>query len=153
MRSSLGLEMRLLGPLEVRGDGVPVAVRGRRPRALLCVLALAGGRPVTADIMTDRIWGEAGLPADVRGSLHTYVHRLRTALGAAAVVAGDGGYRLAVEPEAVDAVQFTRLLTGVLPPTYDALEQALALWRDTRLPSRSPTGSPSTSSRGSWNTT
>lgn len=124
------LRIRLLGPLAVTRDGVAVDIRGRRPRALLSVLALAGGRSVPVDLLVDRIWGVEELPGDVRGSLHTYVRRLRTALGDDAVITGDGGYRLDVEPDAVDALEFVRLIDA--PDTSaDEVIAALALWRDT----------------------
>jgi hypothetical protein len=44
-----GLQIGLLGPVEARVDGRPVALGGQRPRALLAVLALMSGRIVTTD--------------------------------------------------------------------------------------------------------
>lgn len=108
MSSGIALEIRLLGPLEVLVDGVPVQLRGGRARALLAVLALAAGEAVPTDVLIARVWGE--LLADSRGNLYTYVRRLRSALGTSAIATAGGGYRLDVDPDCVDARRFLALL-------------------------------------------
>ena len=87
--SSLGFRIELLGPVEARVDGRPVALGGQRPRALLAVLALTGGRVVTTERLIDELWGEDP-PARARDSLQMHVSRLRKALSDA----GDDGGRL-----------------------------------------------------------
>jgi len=52
------MEVRVLGPLEVRVDGRAMAIRGSRPRAVLAVLALQAGRPVSAERLAVALWGE-----------------------------------------------------------------------------------------------
>jgi len=59
-----GVEIRLLGPLEVSSQGHPVEVAGRRLRLLLAVLALQARRVVEAERLVDLLWPAAGLPAD-----------------------------------------------------------------------------------------
>jgi predicted ATPase/DNA-binding SARP family transcriptional activator len=129
----------VLGPVEVRpAEGPPVQL-APSVRALLARLALAPGRVVSVDALTDALWGE-DLPADAANALQLRVSKLRRALVAAGVP-GDvlltqaPGYRLAVDPEAVDAVRFERLVTrsralaGDPAAALTVLEEALALWR------------------------
>ncbi|WP_109508837.1 AfsR/SARP family transcriptional regulator [Nocardioides speluncae] len=128
--SSASLEVRLLGRVEAIVDGEPVELPGRRPRALLAVLALSAGESVPAESLYERVWGhdQAG---DVRASLYTCVSRLRRALGDDAIGTESGRYQLRVEPERVDAVHFGRLLDragrrGTDPEPL--LREALGLW-------------------------
>ncbi|MDF6042148.1 winged helix-turn-helix domain-containing protein [Streptomyces sp. JH14] len=117
-------------------DGTAVAIGGARLRALLTVLALRPGRAVPAAVLVDEVWdGEP--PADAVGALQALVGRLRRVLGHAAIASAESGYRLAVEPDAVDLHRFERL-TGEGMRALDAgdpakaatvLDDALALWR------------------------
>jgi DNA-binding SARP family transcriptional activator len=119
----------LLGPLIVTRAGEPVEVPGRRPRTLLALLALEAGTPVSADLLADRIWGEE-LPDNPRGSLHTYIGRLRRVLGKEVVRRAAGGYILDLPRSSVDALAFIDLLDAAEgPEAYDRLEEAIALWR------------------------
>lgn len=128
------MEFRLLGPFEAGRDGKPVAVgRRRQERLLLAILLLDAGHAVTTERLTDLLWdGEP--PASARGTVHTYIGRLRTALSPhrVSIVTTGGGY--AVEGADVDTVRFADLARGVAATT-DPGEQAhlagaaLALWR------------------------
>jgi DNA-binding SARP family transcriptional activator len=119
----------LLGPLIVTRAGEPVEIPGRRPRTLLALLALEAGTPVSADLLADRIWGE-DLPDNPRGSLHTYIGRLRRVLGKEVVRRAAGGYILDLPRSSVDALAFIDLLDGAQgPEAYERLEEAIALWR------------------------
>ncbi|MFE6646333.1 BTAD domain-containing putative transcriptional regulator [Nocardioides sp. NPDC057772] len=119
----------LLGPLIVTRAGEPVEVPGRRPRTLLALLALEAGTPVSVDVLADRIWGEE-LPDNPRGSLHTYIGRLRRVLGKEVVRRTAGGYILDLPRSSVDALAFIDLLDAAEgPQAYDRLEEAIALWR------------------------
>ena len=52
------MEVRLLGPLEVRlGDG-PVDLGPRKQRAVLAMLALDAGRTVSVDRLAEGLWGD-----------------------------------------------------------------------------------------------
>ncbi len=91
----------MLGSVEARRDGLRLTVPGGRSAELLVRLALEAGQPVRAERLLDELWPE---PAG-RNTLQSKVARLRRALGDPAVIAGDDhGYRLAVEPGAVDAL-------------------------------------------------
>lgn len=97
------IEIRLLGDVRIVRDGAELARPSRRLRAVLAVLALDAGRTVSVEALADRVWGD-DLPARVRGSLQTYVARLRRLLGPAAVSTEAGGYRLDLARDQVDAL-------------------------------------------------
>ena len=98
----------MLGSFEVRtDDGVLADVSGARLRALLIALALEPGRVVPKATLIDWIWGEHP-PFDAANALQRLASRLRKALPDGLVEGQAGGYRLTVEPEAVDAVRFER---------------------------------------------
>ncbi|CAM3633153.1 BTAD domain-containing putative transcriptional regulator [Kibdelosporangium persicum] len=98
----------MLGPLEVRAtDGTEVAVPGARLRALLTVLALEPGRTVPLARLVDAVWG-AGSPERPANAVQALVSRLRKA--GIEVEARQGGYRLVIEPDAVDVIEFERLM-------------------------------------------
>ncbi|MFI1563173.1 BTAD domain-containing putative transcriptional regulator, partial [Streptomyces sp. NPDC020490] len=132
------MQIGMLGPLEVRADGgASVDVPGVRLRGLLAALALRPGQVVPRTSLVDWIWGEHP-PADATNALQRLVSRLRKALPDGVVEGHPAGYRLAVDPDAVDAVRFERLLsTG--PGAEDAsrrvrlLREALGLWRGAAL--------------------
>ena len=74
------MEFRILGPLEVEEDGRQVPLGGEKQRALLALLLLSRGRPVSTDRLIDEVWsGEP--PATAVKSVQVYVTRLRRALG------------------------------------------------------------------------
>lgn len=103
------LRVTLLGALEVRRGETVVAVPGARLRALVARLALAGGRPVDTGVLVDALWPQE-LPADPANALQSLVSRLRKLLGeAGAVTRSEGGYRLGVTEDDVDALRFERL--------------------------------------------
>ena len=87
----------MLGPVEVRRDGHPVAVPGGKTAELLVRLALDAGTTVSADRLVDDLWAGASTR---RNTLQAKVARLRRALPAAI----EGTYRLDVEPDQVDAL-------------------------------------------------
>jgi len=53
-----GLEVRLLGPLEVKRDGQVIKLGGAKVRTLLADLALHLGETVSIDRLIDDLWGE-----------------------------------------------------------------------------------------------
>jgi DNA-binding SARP family transcriptional activator len=74
------LEFRILGPLEVLDDGVPVALGGRNQRALLTLLLLRPNEPISTERLVDRLWGEHP-PRTATTSLQNTVSQLRKLLG------------------------------------------------------------------------
>ncbi|WP_327115849.1 winged helix-turn-helix domain-containing protein [Nocardia sp. NBC_01730] len=127
------MQIGILGPFEIRtDDGVFADVPGARLRGLLIALALEPGHAVPRATLIDWIWGE-NPPSDAANSLHRLVSRLRKALPEGVVEGQTDGYRLRVEPDAVDAVRFERLVAQARndedPRGVRRLREALALWR------------------------
>jgi predicted ATPase/DNA-binding SARP family transcriptional activator len=123
----------ILGSFEIRADDDAVAdVPGARLRALLVALALETGRIVSKATLIDWIWGEQP-PADAVNALQRLVSRLRKALPEGSIEGLPGGYRLTVEPDAVDAVRFERLVAQARDAEgsrrVQLLRDALGLWR------------------------
>jgi DNA-binding SARP family transcriptional activator len=123
----------MLGSFEVRtDDGVLADVPGARLRGLLIALALEPGLAVPKATLVDWIWGERP-PSGAANALQRLVSRLRKALPEGLVEGQTDGYRLRVEPDAVDAVRFERLVGQARndedPRRVRLLREALALWR------------------------
>lgn len=132
----------VLGPLVVRGPLGSIDVVGGKERLLLAHLLSAAGRLVTADELSDSLWGERPPRAPAK-ALQTYVLRLRNALepdrrGVPTVVVTEGsGYRLVVRDHEVDALRFTQLASagraaldaGRAAEAASTLREALELWR------------------------
>ena len=131
------IEIRLLGPVELRLDDRDAPLGGPRQRALLALLAIRPGQVVPADALVEEIW--AGEPPDgADATLRTYVSRLRRSLdGSTSIERTDRGYLLDVPVSAVDALEFERLVReggetlgrGAARRARDRLGVALALWR------------------------
>jgi DNA-binding SARP family transcriptional activator len=126
------LDIRLLGPLEVDGDGGAIAVGGQKQRALLCLLALNAGRVVATDRLLDELWGEHP-PRTAATSLQNMISNLRKALGAERVLTKSPGYLLTVSAKETDLGRFERLVSDARmlagEPRARALRAALGVWR------------------------
>ena len=88
------MRYRVLGPVEVEGDGVTLGVGGPQQRRLLGVLLVHFGQVVSADRLVDALWSEDSRPEGALRSVPTYVSRLRAVLGNGSIVAEGSGYRL-----------------------------------------------------------
>lgn len=133
------VRIRVLGPLTIEHEGRELHVAGSHRRRLLAFLASRAGHATTAEAITDALWGEHP-PPTVTKSIQNHVARLRgsfAGLDGELVETTAHGYRLAIEPEAVDAVVFERraaqgrrlLADGDQLGAQSVLEEALALWR------------------------
>ena len=118
------MELRLLGPIEVRLEDRPIELGPRKQRALLAMLALQVGRTVTVDRLVEGLWGEEP-PASAPKMVQLYVSHLRPLLegSGARIVTRNGGYELQLSGDEVDVVRFERLLDE------SRAREALALWR------------------------
>jgi len=129
-----GLEIRLLGTVQVTVDGQPAGTGGSKRDALLVLLALRRGRPVSVDALIDALWG-ADVPASPRNAVQHHVARLRAALGPESIIGSRNGY--ALENASTDALVFEDLLAearaalraGDACTAADVAARALALWR------------------------
>ncbi|MEU7676311.1 BTAD domain-containing putative transcriptional regulator [Micromonospora taraxaci] len=133
------MRFRILGPTQVLlADGREIPVGGPRLRALLALLLLDAGRVVSADRLIDGLYGEHP-PRGAVNALQSQVSRLRQTLPAEQnpIEFHPAGYRLAVDPEDVDAYRFERraeagrraLAGGDWPRAATVLREALELWR------------------------
>src|SRR5919205_505512 len=129
-------EFGLLGPLLVSRDGAPLPLGGPKLRTLLAILLLEANKVVSADHLVDSLWGE-NPPETARNTLQVYVSQLRKLLSPGTLETAPPGYRLVVDPEAVDLLRFERLAVrgrtalaaGDAATAAQELAAALALWR------------------------
>ncbi len=138
------MELRVLGPIEVRHDGSPVQVRGEKPRELLALLAIRPNRPVTPEQLIEELW-QGTPPPSASTALRVHIGRIRQVLEldrnpsapSARLPYGPHGYVLRVEPDELDTQRFERLVVlareavvgGDPACAVPQLTQALDLWR------------------------
>jgi predicted ATPase/DNA-binding SARP family transcriptional activator len=136
----MGIEFRILGPLEMSADGRVLPLGSPKQRALLALLLVHANETLSRDRVIEELWAETA-PATVESAFHSYLSRLRRLLEGAG--AGDllvreaHGYRLRVAPDQLDANRFEGLVSagseglaaGKFEVAADRLRQALALWR------------------------
>ncbi len=134
------MELRVLGPVELRTGGGPVPLPGPRLRAVLGVLALHANRVVASERLLEAVWGLAP-PKTARNSLQGHVSRLRRLLAdvgeADRLAFRDPGYLLRVAPDELDLTEFQRhadegrrlLAAGDTEQAAEMLHAALGLWR------------------------
>lgn len=103
--SAPGVRIRLLGPLEISRQGVPLTLpASRKVRALFAYLALAP-RPVTRGHLCELLWDG---PNDPRGELRWCLSKLRGVIDDAAqrrVITHDDLISLELEDCTVDAIE------------------------------------------------
>ena len=128
------MQIRVLGHVEASVDGRELTLGGRKPRAVLAMLAIEANRTVSADRIIDGLWGEEP-PASAAKMVQNYVWRLRRVLSddeAAEIVTRGRGYELRIDPECVDVSRAERLIseaTEAAPAgARNAARQALVLF-------------------------
>jgi predicted ATPase/DNA-binding SARP family transcriptional activator len=129
----------MLGPLEVRCAGQPIALGGATQRAVLAFLLVHRERRVSLDALIEAVWPDA-TPDGAAKRAQVAIARLRRALEPAAdAVSVDtlaGGYRLRLAPGALDADVFEvrvdgglgALAAGDAQTAAHDLGAALAMW-------------------------
>jgi DNA-binding SARP family transcriptional activator len=135
---AVALQIAILGSVEPRVDGDVVDVPAGKQRALLTLLAMRAPHPVAAESAADALWPRAA-PAEAIRSVQVTVSRLRRSLGSAgsALETVASGYRLVIEPDAIDARRFETLIGSAQAERREGdgatarrlLDDALALWR------------------------
>jgi predicted ATPase/DNA-binding SARP family transcriptional activator len=127
--------IRVLGAIEVDR----ATIGSPRLRRLVAALAVHANTVVSADRLTDLLWG-AEQPESPEAALHTLVSRLRSRLTSAGLadrlLTRSPGYVLRLDPDDLDTTRFGTLLgqaTAAIaadPATAaDLLDAALLLWR------------------------
>jgi DNA-binding SARP family transcriptional activator len=129
------VDFLILGSFEVRRDGEPVPLGGAKARALLAMLVLHAGEPISAERLAIALWGEEASATAVN-ALQVHVSRVRRALAVDGLLVTTGaGYRL--DTNRVDALRFAdgyaaglaALRTGDAAGAAAELRAALGLWR------------------------
>jgi DNA-binding SARP family transcriptional activator len=125
----------VVGPVVVGGDGPPVRVRRGRPRRLLLSLLVQRGGAVAPATLIDQLWSDTQ-PVNADNALQLLVSSLRRALAgtAARIDRTAAGYRLVVPPDGVDAFRFEGLVRSAQAEAVPAgrlrlATEALGLWR------------------------
>src|ERR1043165_5953227 len=131
------MEVRILGPLEVRAGERPVPLRPGRPRKLLAGLVLRLGERVSTETLIDMLWGSEASGGTVN-AVRILVSYLRKALepvaGDLTIETVEGGYRLAADRNSVDAFRLEAAVAAAARAAdassrLGVLEAALAAWR------------------------
>jgi DNA-binding SARP family transcriptional activator len=131
------MEFCVLGPLRLIADGRELPLGSLQQRALLALLLIHIGEPVSRDRLVDELWGERP-PASAGHAVQVYVSGIRKSLrGCDVEVRSTGsGYLLEVDKDRVDAYRFEQLVAEAQRRLADdpagprgLFEQALALWR------------------------
>ncbi len=131
------MEFRILGPVEAVEGGHAVPLGGSKQRALLTLLLLHANETISTHRLIDELWGERP-PATAAKTVQVHVSRLRKALDdPSLLLTREHGYTLAIDPEALDANRFERLVgegsrelaAGRPDDALPALTSALSLWR------------------------
>ncbi|TXS52578.1 AfsR/SARP family transcriptional regulator [Streptomyces sp. uw30] len=134
------MRIRLLGRLELAGDGGAVAVPGAVPRAILGCLLLADGDVVQRDALIDVVWGEREAKDPVN-ALQVQITKIRAALAAVGedgrLLFRHGGYRIVLGPgDDIDVPLYEadvqegrkRLAEGAYRQAEERLRRGLSRW-------------------------
>ncbi|MFG1880803.1 BTAD domain-containing putative transcriptional regulator [Micromonospora sp. NPDC049102] len=137
------LRFEILGPQRAWYADQEIDLGPGKQRAVLAVLLLAAGRPVSTGQIVDAVWPEEP-PANGPNVVQKYVAGLRRVLEpdrsprtpGQVLSLTDAGYLLRVDPEAVDAVRFERGVqaarqrhaSGLAEQALGELATALYLW-------------------------
>ncbi len=134
----------LLGPLVVTVAGTAVRLGGPRQVAVLARLLLAPGQVVSMEQLAESVW-DGDLPARPEVAIRSYISNLRRSIEPtrhpgdrqSCIESIPPGYRLAVDPGAIDAHRFELLVAqgrsglarGEAALAASHLASALRLWR------------------------
>ena len=129
----------VLGSVAVWAGGTLVPAGPPMQRAVLALLLLRANRPVGVDEIADRLWADEP-PRTARKNIQVYVWKLRALIGER-LVSSPPGYRLTIQPEELDLLEFDGLLesartarrAGQAERAAAAYRAALELWRDAPL--------------------
>lgn len=140
-----GMQVKVLGHLEVFLYGRSIAPTAAKPRQILALLALRAGQVVSVPTLIEEIWGER-IPRSAGTTLQSYILQLRRLISAALgdasgakeiLVTRFNGYVLRIPPECVDVCGFGQLADegirafecGDYETSVTVLRSALDIWR------------------------
>ncbi|MGI5242512.1 AfsR/SARP family transcriptional regulator [Dactylosporangium sp. CA-139066] len=152
------LDVRVLGPLEVRRGDVALELGTPKQRTVLALLLLHANRQVTAARVVEELWPGA-VPSSAGANVTTYLSRLRRAVAGdgCALERRDGAYRLRIDPDSIDVHRFAEragrgdAAWGAGEPAAAAQHWATALstWRGGAFEGL-PTGPELDAARAEW---
>jgi DNA-binding SARP family transcriptional activator/Tfp pilus assembly protein PilF len=136
--SATGPHVGLLGPLEIRRDGLVVNISGSRTCRLLAILLLNANNVVSADMLVEELWDVP--PLSARQQIQNAVLKCRQSLMSVAelrILTTKVGYLIEIAPERLDVACFQRALrdahadssAGNFDEAVGNLQYALSLWR------------------------
>lgn len=128
------MDFRMLGPVEAWHEGAPVDLGKQQQRFVLVVLLLHANKPLSADRLTEIIWGAN---PERRTLIRGYINKLRKVFGPAGDVAIETtatGYLLRVSPEQLDLHRFDQWCAQARREQeprrqIELLRAAVDLWR------------------------
>jgi DNA-binding SARP family transcriptional activator len=127
------MRFEILGPMRVWSAGRQLRLVGRLQRILFGVLVCRANTVVSADLLTEVLWG-GERDERANANLHAHVHRLRRALGQperlVSVPGSPGGYLLTVTSGELDAEQFESLVGEGVRAASAEPQRAVTLLRD-----------------------
>ncbi|WP_436763551.1 AfsR/SARP family transcriptional regulator [Streptosporangium sp. V21-05] len=131
----------VMGPLEVTRDGLVVPVSAVKQRVVLATLLLHANRPVSLDLLIERIWDGTAEREGARAAVQAHVGRLRGTLqagldGPSPIRTRDHGYSIEATPDTLDVTRFQDLVSRAAE-AGDAEEEGALLRRALTL-SRGP---------------
>ncbi len=143
------MRFRLLGPLEIRAGGDWRGIGAPKWRSVLAALLIHTGQIVSADTLTNEVWGDAP-PARAANLISVYVLRLRRLMDdedSRLLVTRAPGYQLLLTPSDTDALVFEAMVrdgrrafaAGDPQGAASQLTEALALWHGPPLADVPPT--------------
>ncbi|MYW49761.1 BTAD domain-containing putative transcriptional regulator [Streptomyces sp. SID161] len=135
----MSIGFTLLGNVTIHSRGVAVTAGSPRQRCVLALLLIDVNRPVSAQTLLTRVWGD-DVPPRAMTSLYSYVSRLRALRSDPGdaerwdILRTPAGYVLRTDSSAVDLFRFRSLVErarGATDPreAEASYSQALALWR------------------------
>lgn len=132
----MGIEFRVLGPLEVVCDQRVTTPPGPKRRALLAVLLAFCNETVSTYKLIEALW-DSSPPATATTTLRCHATRVRQALSGDRLHCRPPGYQLEVRSGELDLHRFDALVAyarrkrenGQLAEAGDTFRAALALWR------------------------
>ncbi|GAA2770979.1 hypothetical protein GCM10010521_55590 [Streptomyces rameus] len=135
----MSIGFTFLGNVTIHSRGVAVTAGSPRQRCVLALLLIDVNRPVSAQTLLTRVWGD-DVPPRAMTSLYSYVSRLRALRSDPGdaerwdILRTPAGYVLRTDSSAVDLFRFRSLVErarGATDPreAEASYSQALALWR------------------------
>ncbi|WP_061299029.1 BTAD domain-containing putative transcriptional regulator [Herbidospora cretacea] len=133
-------DFRVLGPVEVLGEGRTVDLGPRKQRAVMALLLTHAPRVVALDQIIDALWQDEP-PSSATGTLQAYIFQLRKSLEpersprtpAKILRTREPGYLLEIDPDQIDSHRFLKAMERAEAAPPDQVEKilnpALALWR------------------------